>query len=126
MQFLYAFYLPAGLRSRLIFYRHRLRLLTFFQAAPAPVFFQAALAQTPRSQKHPAPTGSGYPALTVRMLKLKILPILSRGKRQEANVRRQAFAHNHRVDKYACLDKPCSMHIKRSRSSNYLHMLISF
>ena len=36
------------------FFSKRLRLLVFFQVAPAPA---------PRSQKHPAPTGSGSSAL---------------------------------------------------------------
>ena len=34
--------------------------------APAPGFFQAAPA--PRTQKHPAPTGSGSPALIERYI----------------------------------------------------------
>ena len=44
LQFPYAFYLPAGLRSRLIFWRLQL-LSFFFQSAPAP-----AQAPAPRSQ----------------------------------------------------------------------------
>ena len=56
VQFPYAFYLLAGLRSRLIFTGSGSWL--FFQAAPAPCFFFQA-APAPRSQKHPAPTGSG-------------------------------------------------------------------
>ena len=53
VQFPYAFYLLAGLREPAPAPDF------FFQAAPAPRFFPAAPA--PRSQKHPAPTGS--PAL---------------------------------------------------------------
>ena len=35
---------------------------------------------------------------------------------------RWAIAHDHRVDKYACLDKPCSMHIKPTRQHSKSQM----
>ena len=51
--FSHDFYLLARLRSRLIHWR--LRPCLFFHVAPAPVFFLAAPALAPMSQKHPAP-----------------------------------------------------------------------
>ena len=53
--------------------RLRLRLLVFFQAAPAPA---------PRSQKHPAPTGSG-PWLLVKFAKIFFSSQTSKVKRQK-------------------------------------------
>ena len=49
----------------ILYYTPKKVLPMVFQAAPTPVFFQAAPA--PRSQKHPAPTGSGSgsPALAL-------------------------------------------------------------
>ena len=70
VQFTYAFYLLAGLRSRLIFTGSSSWL--FFQAAPAPCFFSSG-----SGSKEPKTPGSGSPALVLSVLLCTICAICS-------------------------------------------------